>query len=72
MKVCGGCTTEFDEEFKFCPDCGRAFGVSELANQLNENLNQMKRQAEFEGALSRRVFSGAGLGDAQIGRTYGQ
>ena len=77
MKVCAGCAHEFPEAFKFCPECGRQFGGvdddgEDLKRKLDQNLLDMKRQAGAEAALSRRVFSGAGLGDANIGPIYGQ
>ena len=74
MKVCAGCSHEYQEEFKFCPDCGRPFGGQEgenLKQKLDQHLLDMKRQAGVEAALSRRVFSGAGLGDSNLGRIYG-
>lgn len=74
MKACAGCAHEYDEEFKFCPECGRPFGGTEsveLERRLNQNLLDMKHQAGKEAALSRRVFSGQGLGDSRIGPVYG-
>lgn len=73
MKVCGGCTHEYQEDFKFCPECGRPFGgekTQEIERQLNQNLLDMKRAAGQEAALSRRVFSGSGLGDSKVGPIY--
>lgn len=76
MKQCAGCQHEYQEEFKFCPECGRPFGGQEavdLQRRMNQHLLDMKRTASVEGALSRRVFGGGGLGDAKIGgRVYGK
>lgn len=76
MKQCSACTLDYDEEFKFCPECGHKFGgakLDELQDKLNQNLMNMKMDANREGALSRRVFSGDGLGDSIIpGRVYGR
>jgi len=76
MKLCAGCEYEYDEEFNFCPQCGHKFGGQEkedLEHKMNQHLYDMKRQASFEGALSRRVFSGQGLGDNPIGnKVFGQ
>ena len=76
MKLCAGCSHEYEESFKFCPECGRAFGgveAEDLKLKLNQHLLDMKQQAGREAAISSRVFSGSGLGDSQdFGRRYGQ
>jgi len=71
VKQCAGCEHDFDEQFKFCPECGRPFGSDEALAKLNEHLMGMKRSAGQEAALSRRVFSGTGFGDTNLGRVYG-
>jgi hypothetical protein len=71
LKVCAGCSCEFEESFKFCPECGRQFGDRGAERQLNDHLMGLKRQAGVEAALSRQVFSGNGLGNRAIGRVHG-
>ena len=74
MKACSDCATEFDEAFKFCPECGRPFGgdgAVELKRQMDQHLLDMKHRASSEDALSRRVFAGQGLGDRNVGPVYG-
>lgn len=75
MKQCASCQHDYEEEFKFCPECGHKFGgakADELRNKLDQNLMDMKRSATMEAALSSRVFSGQGLGDDNIpGRVFG-
>lgn len=75
MKVCAGCSHEYEETFKFCPECGHKFGgeaAEDFQRKLDQHLLDMKRAAGVEAALSRRVFSGAGLGDRNVGPIYGQ
>ena len=38
MPVCKGCGGSFDDNFKFCPNCGRSNPVS-ASHSLNVNLN---------------------------------
>jgi hypothetical protein len=71
MKLCAGCSHEFDESFKFCPECGRPFGNAEAERKLNEHLMGLKRAAGSEAALSRQVFAGNGLGDRAVGPVFG-
>ncbi len=74
MKSCSGCSADYAEDFKFCPECGTPFGGQQaeaMRQKLNQNLMEMKRQAGAEAALSRQVFSGNGLGNRAVGRIYG-
>ena len=75
MKVFSGGQHEYNEEFKFCPECGQPFGgeaKKELERRMNQHLFDMKHQAGHEANLSRRVFSGSGLGDRVLGgKVYG-
>lgn len=70
MKVCKACEHEYDEQFKFCPECGNPFGDVEMKRKLDQHLMGMKAAAGKEAALSRRVFSGQGFGDSNIGPVY--
>jgi predicted amidophosphoribosyltransferase len=66
MKVCSGCEFEYDEAFKFCPECGQPFGgdtAAELKRKMDQHLLDMKHQAGREAVLTKRVFGGGGLGD---------
>lgn len=74
MKSCAGCAHEYDENFKFCPECGRPFGgpeAADLKRKMDQHLLDMKRAAGVETALSQRVFAGNGLGNSNIGPIYG-
>jgi uncharacterized membrane protein YvbJ len=74
MKVCSACAHEYQEDFKFCPECGQPFGGqegAELKRKMDQHLLTLKHQASKEAALSRRVFSGQGFGDNNIGPTFG-
>ena len=71
MKVCRNCDHEFEEQFKFCPECGNPFGDFEMKRKLDQHLMGLKSQAGREAALSRRAFGGQGFGDSNIGPIYG-
>jgi uncharacterized membrane protein YvbJ len=74
MKSCSACTHEYDEDFKFCPECGQPFGGAEAADlkrKMDQHLLDMKQSASREAALTRRALSGQGFGDSNIGPVYG-
>lgn len=58
MRVCGGCEGEYEEEFKFCPQCGRPFGgpaVEEERSRLDRHLRGLVAHAERENTFERRL-----------------
>lgn len=49
MRVCAGCTSDYDEGFNFCPHCGRSFGGGDDQTQkLNFGLRNLARAANRE------------------------
>jgi uncharacterized membrane protein YvbJ len=51
MRVCSGCTTEYNEDFKFCPECGKGFNMAGQTQTaaLNQGLQQLAQGGEQRG-----------------------
>lgn len=60
MKACGGCTAEYQEDFNFCPKCGKEFGAdaSDLKRKMDQHLKDMARAAGQEARLTFRHEQG--------------
>lgn len=55
MRVCAGCTCEYSEDYKFCPDCGRGFGqaADDQRAKLNAGLFRLAANASQELSMER-------------------
>lgn len=61
MKVCSGCNHEYEEGFKFCPECGQAWGAAARSaeNAMNAHLRSLAVSAEGERNMElRKRFAG--------------
>lgn len=67
MKKCAKCGSEFEDRFKFCPECGSATGMSAQSGMEAElsvgNMRTMAGSGQGKGQGQSAVGSGSGQGD---------